>query len=106
MNDVKCPRCGNPIQFMFVMIPMGRYVSACGCTDCNLIIQREGIISITLSDEEIDKIKQIERKEMMQAFEESMMRNHGITDRESADRYLQKCKEEVMRWKDEIQNDL
>ena len=48
-----------------------------------------------LTDEELDKIRRFERDVMMRNFERTM-RDHGIVDKESADRYLQKCWNDVL----------
>ena len=92
----KCPRCGKEIQFMMMFMPWGEYEACCGCTDCNLVLQTHDKYSLTLSDEEMDKVRQFEREMMISSFEESM-RNHGITDKESADRYLQECREDALQ---------
>ena len=92
----KCPRCEKEIQFMMMFMPWGEYEACCGCTDCNLVLQSHGRYSPALPDEELDKVKQFEREMMTKAFEESM-HNHGVTDKESADRYLQECRESALQ---------
>ena len=85
---------------MMMFMPWGEYEACCGCTDCNLIVQSHGRYSPALPDEELDKVKQFEREMMMKAFEESM-HNHGVTDKESADRYLQGCRENALQMMEE-----
>ena len=96
MTDVpKCPRCDEAIEFSAAFSPSGSYVVSCGCFKCNLVVQSRGRYSLTLTDEELDKIRRFERDVMMRNFERTM-RDHGIVDKESADRYLQKCWNDVL----------
>lgn len=83
----KCPSCGKEIQFYINEDFMGNYVAICGCTECCLLTQCNGIISQLLSEEDRDKSIEFIRKEMIESYTE-MMKNNGIVDKESAEMYL------------------
>ena len=89
----KCLICGRPIDFFASSSPLGGGMAVCGCPMCNLIIEQRFVIhdpsSFKSTEEWNDFVAPI-RKEMIESYI-AILKDNGISDKKSAERYLQRC---------------